>query len=216
MSQLDLFATSFPADPDRLATQEAQHFELADGCQIRYMPTALASEFADALFASLLRDTPWQQDEILMFGKRLPLPRLTAWYGDPTRSYTYSGIAMQPHDWTESLRSLKTCVEAIAGVSFTSALLNFYRTGQDGVSWHADDEPELDPEAPIASVSLGATRRFSFKHQRDRALPKLHVELAHGSVLVMLPPTQEHWLHQIAKTRKPVGSRVNLTFRVIR
>jgi len=103
---------------------------------------------------TLLAETPWQQDEIRIMGKQIPLPRLTAWYGDAP--YTYSGITMQPHPWTDTLKALKTTVETLAGVTFNAALLNYYRNGRDSVAWHCDDEPELGINPTIASVSLGA------------------------------------------------------------
>ncbi|WP_223343409.1 alpha-ketoglutarate-dependent dioxygenase AlkB [Synechocystis sp. PCC 7339] len=151
------------------------------------------SIFSDAQASShynqLEREICWQQDSITLFGKSQPLPRLTAWYGDPERSYTYSGIAMEPTPWTPLLQTIKTKVETLAKATFNSVLLNFYRTGEDGVSWHADDEPELKKNYPIASVSFGGTRRFLLKHKTDSTIDKVELMLTSGSVLLMLDAT---------------------------
>ncbi|MGK7898566.1 MAG: alpha-ketoglutarate-dependent dioxygenase AlkB, partial [Xenococcus sp. (in: cyanobacteria)] len=161
-------------------------------------------------------ETFWQQDHIKMYGKEIALPRLTAWYGDSGRNYTYSGITMNPQPWNSTLWEIKQRVEDLAQVSFNSVLLNLYRTGRDSVNWHSDDEPELAPGFPIASVSLGGTRRFVMKHKSKREVGKFELKLTNGSMLLMGGETQQHWLHQVPKTRKKVNSRINLTFRVIR
>lgn len=204
MYQPDLFASS----------PEPQDYDLPDGDVVLYASAFSASD-SDRLLTLLQDETQWQQDHIKLYGKQIPLPRLTAWYGDPGRAYTYSGIAMTPRPWTPVLLEIKERVEGLAEIRFNSVLLNFYRTGQDSVSWHADDEPELAPCQTIASVSFGGTRRFVMKHKHRTDLPKWEVPLTHGSVLLMRGETQQHWLHHVPRTAKPAEPRINLTFRVI-
>lgn len=169
---------------------------------------------SDRLFEELYSGTQWQQDTIQIFGKCIPLPRLTAWYGDEGKSYTYSGIEQHPEPWTPTLFFIKTRIEKIAKVKFNSVLLNLYRNGRDSVAWHSDDEPELGQNPIIGSVSFGATRRFSFRHKQIKER-KVEIDLPHGSFLLMQGETQHHWRHQIAKTTKDVSPRINLTFRII-
>ena len=144
-------------------------------------------------------------------GRRVPIPRLTAWHG--AAGYVYSGIAMTPAPWNPPLLELKAVAEACAGQAFNSVLLNLYRDGRDSVSWHADNEPGLGRDPVIASVSLGATRRFQMKHRRRAGARRARP--AAGSCLVMAGATQHHWLHQVPKTSRPVGPRINLTFRAM-
>jgi len=177
-----------------------------------FVPELFDAATSERLFAELHATTAWKQDTIHMYGKRLPVPRLTAWYGERKTAYTYSHIRMDPHRWTAPLREVKAAVEAQAGVAFNSALANLYRDGQDSVAWHADDEAELGHHPVIASVSFGATRRFDLRHVADRSLRRSFA-LTPGSLLVMRGPTQHHWEHRVAKTTKPVGPRINLTFR---
>jgi alkylated DNA repair dioxygenase AlkB len=177
-----------------------------------YDPYFLVPQRADHLYHSLLAGVAWSQDFISMYGKRIPLPRLTAWYGDRDACYTYSGIANRPHPWTPELRTILDELFARTGVRFNSVLLNQYRTGNDSLSWHADDEKELGSDPVVASVSLGATRRFELKH-RDEAT--IAIDLQHGSLLVMSGPLQHFWKHRIPKQKDAVGTRINLTFRVV-
>jgi alkylated DNA repair dioxygenase AlkB len=169
---------------------------------------------SDRLFAELNSGTHWQQDTIQIFGKCVPLPRLTAWYGDEGKSYTYSGIEQHPQPWTSALSSIKARIEKAANVKFNSVLLNLYRNGRDSVAWHSDDEPELGKNPTIGSVSFGGTRRFSLKHKQlqDR---KVEIDLTHGSFLLMQGETQHYWRHQVSKTTRSVEPRINLTFRII-
>ena len=163
---------------------------------------------------TLLREIDWQQEEILMFGKKMPIPRLTAWYGDKGLSYTYSGIEMQPTGWADCLAPLRERVEELAGCSFNSVLLNLYRSGEDGVSWHADDEPDLGTDPTIGSISLGAARKFQLR-RIDNPAERRELVLHGGDVIVMSGPTQRFWHHQIPKTSRAVDQRINLTFRRI-
>jgi alkylated DNA repair dioxygenase AlkB len=170
---------------------------------------------SDRLLQGLVRDTPWRQDKIRLFGKAYDQPRLTAWYGDPGKSYTYSGLRLEPLPWTPLLLEIRRQVEREAQVAFNSVLLNYYRHGQDSMGWHSDDEPELGENPVIASVSFGGTRRFDLKHKLRKEVEKVSLELGHGSLLLMTGPTQHFWKHQVAKTAKMVEPRLNLTFRVI-
>jgi alkylated DNA repair dioxygenase AlkB len=179
-----------------------------------FYPAFFPAAEADRLLRELLDSTAWRQDTIKYFGKTYDVPRLTAWYGDEGTRYTYSGIENIPLPWTPPLLEVKQAVEPAAGVAFNSVLLNRYRTGKDGVSWHADDEPEFGERPVIASVSFGATRTFQVRHKKRKDL-KASVELTHGSLLVMRGGTQENWVHQVPKTARPVGERLNLTFRRI-
>ena len=191
----------------------AQRVDLPDA-EVTLDEAFLAEAAADELLAKLLGSIDWQQKSIKLFGKTIPQPRLVAWYGDPGASYTYSGLTWEPLDWTGTLRSLKVQVEAAAGTAFNSVLLNLYRDGQDSMGWHSDDESELGRNPVIASVSLGATRRFALQHKQRKGL-KQKLDLSHGSLLVMAGETQHHWRHQVAKTTRVKSPRVNLTFRAI-
>lgn len=186
-------------------------YDLPDA-DVVLLPEFFTSPDRDRLLADVDETTVWRQETIRIYGKSIPIPRLTAWYGDPGTSYTYSKIAMHPEPWTAPLSDIKAAVEAETGAPFNSVLLNLYRDGRDGVAWHSDDEAELGPV--IASVSFGATRTFQLRHNSRPDLP-LNVALSHGSLLVMRGPTQLHWQHQIAKTSRQVGPRINLTFRQI-
>ena len=175
----------------------------------------LPATLADAYFRELLETLAWQQSRIHIHGQEHAIPRLNAWYGDPGCRYGYSGTRFEPLPWTETLTDIKERLTATLGVAFNSMLANRYRDGRDSVAWHSDDEPELGRNPVIASVSLGATRRFTLKHKSRRDIRPLAVDLTHGSLLVMSGPTQHHWLHQVAKTTRIVGERINLTFRYI-
>jgi alkylated DNA repair dioxygenase AlkB len=170
---------------------------------------------SDALFAELLSQTAWGQRHVKIYGKLYAEPRLTAWYGDAGKRYSYSGITLEPLPWTPLLLSIKARVDAAAQTTFNSVLLNLYRDGRDSNGWHQDNEPELGQNPVIASLSFGAARRFQLRHKFRKELPKLDLDLTHGSLLVMAGPTQHYWQHQIPKTAKPVVARINLTFRVI-
>jgi alkylated DNA repair dioxygenase AlkB len=170
---------------------------------------ALDTADADRLLDELGTSIAWRQETATVMGRRVAIPRLTAWHGEA--GYVYSGIAMAPAAWTPPLLELKRCAEAHAGQAFNSVLLNLYRDGRDSVSWHADNEPGLGRNPVIASISLGATRRFQLKHRGSGE--RVAIDLSHGSCLVMAGATQHHWLHQLPKTARPVGPRINLTFR---
>ena len=170
---------------------------------------------SDEFFVSLARDIKWQQDEIRMFGKKMPIPRLNAWYGDAGKVYTYSGIEMQPNPWNDAIMIIKKRLDRASGKVFNGCLLNYYRTGQDSMGWHQDNEPELGPNPIIASVSLGDQRVFQLRPKPNLGVKKTDIPLSNGSFLLMKGGTQHHWEHQIPKTAKEVGPRINLTFRII-
>lgn len=188
-------------------------FDLPDA-EIIYFPAFLSREEADSLFLELLQNIPWQQDEISVYGKKHLQPRLTALYGNEGKPYSYSNIKMQPHNWTLPLQKIKSLVENICETYFTTVLLNYYRDGNDGNGWHADNEKELGINPIIASLSLGAERNFQLKHNLDSSQKK-NIVLENGSLLLMKGSTQHFWKHQVPKTAKTIGSRINLTFRVI-
>ena len=181
---------------------------------IRYYSHFLAKDIADSYFLELLNSTPWQNDPITVFGKTYPQPRMTSLHGHTTDPYGYSGIVMQPNPMTKTLLDIETKIQTLCEEHFTTVLLNLYRTGKDSNGWHADDEPELGQNPIIASVSLGAERYFHLKHKQDKS-QRLKFALAHGSLLLMEGSTQHHWKHQIAKTAREVGPRINLTFRKV-
>jgi alkylated DNA repair dioxygenase AlkB len=193
--------------------QPGERLPLEDA-DMRFWPAALAVEEASELLDRLLTGIDWQHEEVLIFGQRRPVPRLVAWHGDPGASYTYSGTSHQPLPWTPALELVRERVLSLTGCAFNSVLLNLYRDGRDGMGWHSDDEPELGRDPVIASVSLGAPRRFCLRHKR-RKDQRLEVSLGPGSLLLMAGATQHHWVHAVPKTALPVGPRVNLTFRQI-
>lgn len=176
----------------------------------------LSKEESGSLFKQLLNEVEWSQDEINCYGKKVKLPRLTAWYGDFGKKYTYSGIAMEPIPWTPELFSLKIKAEMVAKSSFNSVLLNLYRNGKDSISWHSDNEPELGECPVIGSLSLGGQRKFRLRHKFKKEMEVLEINLTDGSFLIMKGKTQECWQHQVPKTVKTATQRINLTFRFIK
>jgi alkylated DNA repair dioxygenase AlkB len=179
--------------------------------------TILYSEFfnkekADLYFEKLKESLEWRQEPIRLFGKVVMQPRLTALYGDPDRSYGYSGITMYPVDWTLELKEMKDALFEFSGIEFTHVLCNFYRNGQDSMGWHRDNEAVLGKNPSIASVTFGATRNFQIRHYESKS-HKIEIPLTHGSLLMMTGESQHHWEHQIAKSKKIISPRINLTFR---
>ena len=191
-----------------------EQLRLPDGDMVFY-PRFLAPAEADALFQVLLTETPWQQDYLNFGGRQVTIPRLQAWYGDKQSNYGYSGLALKPLAWTQTLASVRDSIRMATRQDFNSVLLNYYRSGMDSVSWHSDNEKELGADPSIASLSLGITRRFELKHKRRKDIPKTTCELGHGSLLVMGAGMQKHWHHQVPKQPEVTGARINLTFRFI-
>jgi alkylated DNA repair dioxygenase AlkB len=163
----------------------------------------------------LIAEVPWRSEEVAMWGRKIPQPRLTAWHGDAGSVYTYSGIELHPAPWTSMLLDLKARIEDATGSAFNSVLLNYYRDNRDSIGFHSDDEPELGEQPVIASLSLGEERTFILKHKRSRTIEPVRLRLASGSLLLMKGDTQRHWRHGILKESRPCGPRVNLTFRAI-
>lgn len=190
------------------ATLQAIPLEDGDLAWLLQLPFPLSN--AEVL-ARLIAETPWRADTIVVYGKRYLQPRLTAWYGEA--SYTYSGLTLDPLPLTPLLEQLRRTVEAVSGHRYNSVLLNHYRNGQDSMGMHSDDEPELGKNPVIASLSFGATRSFLLRH-KTRDLGR-KIELTDGSLLVMRGCTQHNWLHGINKTAKLTESRLNLTFRYV-
>ena len=168
---------------------------------------------ADRLHQEILEGTPWLQQEITVYHRKIPMPRLTCWMGEA--SYTYSNLKNEPGPWTAPVLEIREQMTALTGRSFNGVLLNLYRDGQDSMGWHADNEASLGPEPIIPSINLGATRRMRFKPRKNRAGEAFGFDLPHGSVLLMSGETQDNWLHTITKTTRPVGARINLTFRSV-
>lgn len=171
---------------------------------------------ADRFFLDIRQTALWHQPQLNLFGKAVRSPRLAAWYGDPGAVYAYSGQVNRPLPWFEALRQLRRRIEGHTGARFNGVLLNLYRDGNDAMGWHSDDEAELGAQAVIASLSLGATRRFVMRHKRRAGLAVVEIALRHGSLLLMRGRTQQHWRHALPRTRQAVGARINLTFRRVR
>src|SRR4051812_7210340 len=173
----------------------------------------LTPDAAAAAFAELRADTPWRLEHIRIAGRVIPVPRQTAWYGDPGATYVYSGIRNEPLPWTPLLLQLRDALSAAAGAPFNSVLLNHYRDGKDSMGWHADNEPALGHDPVIASLSLGAPRRFLLRHatQKDRSMAFL---LGDGALLGMAGATQHHYRPSVPKPAE-AGERINLTFRQV-
>lgn len=204
MDQLNLFDE--PKEPGK-------QIEITNGAYI-YIPNFYQPDKANSLFSSLREKIKWKQESMQMYGREVQFPRLTAWYGENDKPYSFSGITLQPFPWTSELMSIKKDIEPLSGVSFNSVLLNLYRDGKDSISWHTDAEKELGKNPVIASVNFGAERVFQLRHMQTQE--RIDIPLKHGSLLIMLGELQHFWQHQIPKTKKPVGERINLTFRVIR
>jgi alkylated DNA repair dioxygenase AlkB len=181
---------------------------------VYYHSNFFLREHADELYATLQSTVRWRHEPITLFGKKIMQPRLTAWHGDPGKTYTYSGVKMTPEPWTAPLLLIKSKIEQATQATFNSALLNFYRNGNDSNGWHRDNEKSLGINPTIASVSFGATRTFQLKHATESTL-KTKIELTHGSLLLMKGTTQHHWLHCVPKQPKIEAGRINITFRFI-
>jgi alkylated DNA repair dioxygenase AlkB len=201
MEQLNIFGAAMPT-----ITLPVELME--------YHPGIFDAKESIALMETFINTVPWQQKAVTMYGKQMITPRLTAWYGDAGKDYTFSGTKYNSIPWTKELSQIKQITEQIAGIEFNSVLLNYYRDGNDSVAWHSDDEYELGIKPVIASVSFGQARRFDIRHKTDHK-NKYSIELENGSLLLMKGDMQHNWEHRIAKSTKHLKERVNLTFRVI-
>ena len=178
-----------------------------------YLPWVLGNLDSEAVFAQLMNESPWLSQKITVFGKTYDEPRRVAWHGDPNAHYSYSGITMKLNPWTPLLQQLREICEHHAQHSFNSVLVNLYRNGQDKNGWHSDNEPELGSEPVIASLSLGASRRFKFRHRETREVVERTLE--NGSLVVMSGLSQKNWEHEIPRQAAVIEPRINLTFREI-
>jgi alkylated DNA repair dioxygenase AlkB len=192
-----------------------ERIDLGEGAWVTFEPDFVRDHAS--VMSRLVATLPLAQESIVLFGRTVPMPRLTSWHGDPGCSYAYSGRLFQPSSWTPELGTMRQRLNAREGCTFNSVLVNYYRDGRDAMGEHADDEPELGPsrvDVRIASVSLGAPRRFVLRHKKTRAV--IPFQLGEGSVLVMGGTTQRHYRHHVPRTRTALGPRMNLTFRVVR
>ena len=191
-----------------------QIHELGDAT-IKDFPFAFNKRESDKYLTDLLDEIPWQQDTLWIAGREIKVPRLQCWVGDRGSNYGYSGIRLEPKPWTDTVLTIKEHVESLTNEEFNSILLNYYRDGQDSVSWHADDEKELGRHPIIASVSFGAHRKFQLRPKAKNDKRRFQIELRHGSILLMGDTLQNKWLHQLPKISDLKEPRVNLTFRKI-
>lgn len=180
---------------------------------VNYYGKILDAYTADFFYRKLLENIAWKNDKAIIFGKKIVTKRKVAWYGDEDFQYTYSKTTKIALRWTEELLALKELVEKNTGENFNSCLLNLYHSGDEGMAYHSDAEKDLKKNGAIASLSLGAERKFSFKHKVTGE--KVELVLEHGSLLVMRDETQSYWLHRLPPTKKVTAPRVNLTFRTI-
>ena len=181
---------------------------------VQHLPAWLARPQADALLPVLHAQVAWEIHRIRMFGRWLDSPRLSCWMGDADAHYRYSGADFLPHPWAPAVLELREQVQQACAGRFNSVLLNRYRDGRDSMGWHSDDEPELGPTPLIASLSLGAPRRFLLR-RRDDPAQKFEYLLGHGDLLLMRGQCQRDYQHALPKTARVLGERINLTFRQI-
>lgn len=216
---------------------ENQENIILKDAQMVFVQQFFTPSVSNQILEDLTNDIAWQQGEITLFGKKLLEPRLSAWYGDAGKTYTYSGKKQEPLAWNEPLLMIKTSIEnylqqpslnsffqketpsvpSLSGFRasiFNSVLCNFYRNGNDSMGWHQDNEPELGRNPVIASVNFGESRRFLFRRKEDKTV-KHELLLTHGSLLIMAGAMQHHWQHAVPKEPKRTHRRINLTFRHI-
>ncbi len=198
---------------DLFESSEAQVLSVSDAELVLWQSIDFGND--NELLKNLIEETPWRQEQVIVWGKTHMQPRLIAWYGDDAQSYSYSGITLKAQPWTPELMRIKAKVEALCRSQFNSVLVNYYRDHRDGMGFHSDDEPELGPAPVIASVTFGAARSFVLKHRYRRDLANVKLLLPSSSVLLMQGDTQRYWKHGVPKQTKPSGPRINLTFRRI-
>jgi alkylated DNA repair dioxygenase AlkB len=191
---------------------ESENLLPKDGIAI-YHGVVFGEKEATQISKELLDTIPWKQDEVVMFGKKIMTKRKVAWYADAGINYTYAGVKKSGLQWTEPLLKIKQKVEAITGSTYNACLLNLYHEGEEGMGWHRDNEKEIVAESSIASVSLGAARKFAFKHATTNE--RVVIELENGSLLDMKGSIQQYWYHALPKTKKVKQIRINLTFRLM-
>lgn len=211
MSQIDIFGDPIP---QKSGSNAKEGLTVIENGEYIFYPNFFSKSESDSLLKNLRSNIIWKQESMNMYGKKIDFPRLTAWYGNNDKPYSFSGITLQPLPWTSEILTIKSKIEPVAKTEFNSVLLNLYRDGNDSISWHTDAEKELGINPIIASVNFGATRKFQLRHIKTKE--KLEIELTHGSLLIMQGELQHFWQHQVPKTSKVVGERINLTFRVIK
>lgn len=192
---------------------DRDHNWLPEDGVVNYHGKLLSKQKADDYFEILLKSIEWKNDEAIIFGKKIITKRKVAWYGEKPFEYTYSKTTKRALPWTKELMELKSLIEKETGETFNSCLLNLYHDGSEGMAWHSDGETDLKKNGAIASLSLGAERKFAFKHKKSG--DKIEIMLENGSLLMMMGTTQSHWLHRLPPTTKVGSPRVNLTFRTI-
>ena len=192
---------------------ESENLLPKDGIAI-YHGVIFGEKEATQISKELLDTIPWKQDEVVMFGKKVITKRKVGWYGDLPFVYTYSHSAKKALPWNDVLKNIKSIAEKHTGKSFNSCLLNLYHDGQEGMSWHSDDEDTLEPDASIVSISFGAARKFSFQHKTNKTSQSILLE--NGSLLVMESNVQKNWLHALPKSKRISSPRINLTFRTMK
>lgn len=180
---------------------------------VHYYGPIMPLKMADELYNSLIQIIHWENDEAIIYGKKIITKRKVAWYATQSFSYTYSKITKTAKPWIPLLDELKAIVEKESGETYNSCLLNLYHDGNEGMAWHSDAERDLKKNGAIGSLSFGAERKFSFKHKKTKE--RISKVLQHGSLLVMKGPTQSNWLHRLPPTKRDCAPRVNLTFRTI-
>ena len=209
MSQIDIFGNPIQ---QKSGSNAKEGLTVIENGEYIFYPNFFSKPESDSLLKNLRSNIIWKQESMNMYGKKIDFPRLTAWYGNNDKAYSFSGITLQPLSWTSEILTIKSKIEPVAKTKFNSVLLNLYRDGNDSISWHTDAEKELGNNPVIASVNFGATRKFQLRHIKKKE--KLEFELTHGSFLIMQGELQHFWQHQIPKKSKVVSERINLIFRV--
>ncbi len=182
--------------------------------QAIYFGAIMTMEEMTSFYTKLFNNIAWEQDQIIMFGKAITTKRKVAFYADNSIDYTYSNVKKKGLSWTPELLQIKSLIESLTGASYNACLLNLYHNGDEGMGWHSDDEKEIIPNSSIASLSIGAERKFAFKHKLTKETTNLLLE--NGSLLEMKGPIQQYWWHSLPKTKKVQAPRINLTFRQMR
>lgn len=211
MEQTDLFGNIISSN---INSKVNSGLNVIENGEYLFYPNFFSKSESDLFLQKLKAEILWKQESMNMYGKQVLFPRLTAWYGDNDKPYSFSGITLQPHSWTKELIDIKNKIELIATTEFNSVLLNQYRNGNDSISWHTDAEKKLGVNPIIGSVNFGATRKFQLRHINSKE--KIEIELTHGSLLIMQGELQHFWQHQVPKTTQKVDERINLTFRKIK
>ncbi|WBX70027.1 alpha-ketoglutarate-dependent dioxygenase AlkB family protein [Tenacibaculum retecalamus] len=209
---MDLFSQT-----NLFSTTEIRKTEFdLQGAEVVLFESFFSIKESNILYNSLLENTIWEQDQMTIYGKKVNLPRLTAWYGNVDKTLFYAGSKRKMHSWNVDLALIKERIEQEVNIKFTRCLLNFYRNGNDSVDWHQDYRGAQRKNTVIGSVTFGTTRPFQLKHATQKDLKRVDIPLTHGSLLVMQGATQENWKHKIPKTTKKIPPRINLTFRWVK